>query len=508
MSRAIIYLRVSTEEQAERGFSIQAQREECMKKAQELGCYDVKEYLDEGISGSILERPMLINALDDMKYSKIDFLISFDSSRLSRNVSHQLILIDTIKKYGVKLVFVRNSYEDTAEGRFQITIMAAVDEYERAKLKIRTELGKRTKAKQKLLTHNPGLYGYIFNKDTDLLTINENQAQILRMMYNWLLEDKIGPAEIAKKLNDMGIPSMRKKQWNRVSINRMLNNFSYTGTLYIRKYDTRDYKLNKYKKKDEKVSIREKPREQWIPIEIPAIIDLNIWQEAKLQLNKAKRAYKKGEKEKFLLSGLLRCEICEGTIFGRSTNKNGILQNKYYCCINKYNYTKSKENRCTSKLYKAEEIEDCIWNAVKSWILNKNQISEILEKKLTNDRINVNKKTIKQLLQQAESEKQNIITLYQKNIINENELDNKLAATMKIISNLRIKDEQANELKNNENEVEIEKVIQKVNLYLESIDTLSKNKLLHIIIKEIIINNNSIKIKTLIPKKLININLE
>lgn len=502
MSRAIIYLRVSTEEQAEKGFSIQAQREECMKKAQELGCYDVKEYLDEGISGSILERPMLINALDDMKYNKIDFLISFDSSRLSRNVSHQLILIDTIKKYGARLVFVRTSYEDTAEGRFQITIMAAVDEYERAKLKIRTELGKRTKAKQKLLTHNPGLYGYSFNKDTDLLTINENQAQILRMMYNWLLENRIGPAEIAKKLNNMGIPSMRKKQWSRVSVNRMLNNFSYTGTLYIRRYDTRDYKLNKYKKKGEKVSIREKPRDQWIPIEIPAIIELNTWQKAKLQLNKAKRAYKKGEKEQFLLSGLLRCKNCGGTIFGRSTNKNGILQNKYYCCINKYNYTKSKEDRCTSQLYKAEEIENCIWNTVKSWILNENQISKILDKKLTSNTININKKTIKQLLQQAEGEKQNIITLYQKNIIDENQLDNRLAATMKIINNLRREDEQVIELKNNKSEVEIDKVIEKINLYLESIDTLNKNKLLHIIIKEIIINNNSITIRTLIPKNL------
>ncbi len=104
MSRAIMYLRVSTEEQAEKGFSIQAQREECINKAQELGCYDVTEYLDDGISGSIMERPMLINALEVMKHNKIDFFISFDSSRLSRNVSHQLILIDSIKKYGTKLV--------------------------------------------------------------------------------------------------------------------------------------------------------------------------------------------------------------------------------------------------------------------------------------------------------------------------------------------------------------------------------------------------------------------
>jgi site-specific DNA recombinase len=132
MKKAVIYLRVSTEEQAEKGFSIDAQRDECIQKAQELGCEGIIEYIDEGVSGSILERPMLINAMEEMKNRIIDFFICFDSSRLSRNVSHQLILIDTIKKYGTKLVFVRNNYEDTAEGRFQITIMAAVDEYERA----------------------------------------------------------------------------------------------------------------------------------------------------------------------------------------------------------------------------------------------------------------------------------------------------------------------------------------------------------------------------------------
>lgn len=502
MSRAIIYLRVSTEEQAEKGFSIQAQREECMKKAQELGCDDITEYLDEGVSGSILERPMLINALDAMKCNKIDYFISFDSSRLSRNVSHQLILIDSIKKYGARLIFVRTNYDDTAEGRFQITIMSAVDEYERARLKIRTELGKRTKAKQKQLTHNPGLYGYTFNKDTDLLIINENQAQILRMMYNWLLEDKIGPSEIAKKLNDLGIPSMRGKQWSRVSINRMLNNFSYTGTLFIRRYDTRDYKLNKFKKKGEKVSIREKPKEQWIPIEIPAIIDLNTWQKAKLQLNKAKRAYKKSKKEIYLLSGLLRCQNCGGTIFGKSTYKNGITQNKYYCCINKYNYTKSKEDRCTSKLYKAEDIENCIWNTIKPWILNKNRINEIMKKKLSYNKMHKNKKAIKQLIQQAESEKQNIIKLFQKNIINENQLDERLALTSRIIKNLKMEYEKAMELKNNKIEMEVEEIIERINLYLENIDTLQKNKLLHYIIEEIIISNNSIKIRTLIPKSL------
>jgi site-specific DNA recombinase len=503
MKKAVIYLRVSTEEQAEKGFSIDAQRDECIQKAQELGCEGIIEYIDEGVSGSILERPMLINAMEEMKNRIIDFFICFDSSRLSRNVSHQLILIDTIKKYGTKLVFVRNNYEDTAEGRFQITIMAAVDEYERARLRIRTELGKRAKAKQKLLTHNPGLYGYDFDKESDHLTINELQAQIVRMMYNWLLEDKIGPAEIAKKLNQMQIISMRGKQWSRVSVNRILNNFSYTGTLYIRRYDTKDYKLNKYKKKGEKVRITERPKEEWIPINIPQIIELGTWQRAKTQLQKAKRAYKKGTKENYLLSGLLRCEKCGGTLHGRSTYKNEELQNKYYCCINKYNYNIDKEERCQCKLYGAEEIEILVWDLAKAWLTNK-----IIIKKILNDDFKLNKESeyeIKKLINQKEKEKQRLLNLYQKSIIDAAEFDKRLAEITKAIKFMYEDHKQALKIRKDDFIVQAGSITEKIETYLDSLGILDKNKLLHSIIKEIIINDSSMKIKSLLPINITNI---
>ena len=281
MSKAIIYLRVSTEEQAEKGFSLQAQRDECLKKAEELNCNEIFEFCDEGASGSILERPKLLNALEAIKQNSVSYFICYDPSRLSRNVSHQLILIDNIKKNHVKLIFVRSSYEDTAEGRFQLIIMAAVDEYERARLKIRTELGKRTKANQKLLTHNPNIYGYKFDKQTDTMLINEEQSKIVAQMYNWLLNDMLGPSQITKKLNELCI-----------TVDRILRNYSYTGTLYIRRYDTRDYSLNKFKRKDEKIQISEKPKDQWIGIEIPAIINRDTWKKAIFLLDKSKRIHK------------------------------------------------------------------------------------------------------------------------------------------------------------------------------------------------------------------------
>lgn len=499
MKKAIIYLRVSTEDQAEKGFSIYAQREECIKKAQELGCEDVIECVDEGVSGSILERPMLMNAIESLKNEKIGYFICFDSSRLSRNVAHQLILIDTIKKHEARLVFVRNSFEDTAEGRFQITIMAAVDEYERAKLKIRTELGKRSKAKLKKLTHNPGLYGYDFDEINDVLKINETQAQVVKMMYGWLLEECIGPAEIASKLNAMQILSMRGKQWSRVSVNRILHNFSYTGTLYIRRYDTRDYKLNKYKRKEEKIKIKEKPKEQWMPIEIPAIIDLDTWQRASNQLEKAKRAYKKGAKKQYLLSGLLRCAECGGTLFGRSSSKNGNVLNKYYCCVNKYNYNKDKEDRCKSKLYKADELEAAVWNTIKDRLLNEKEIKKILDEKESFSHKDNDEKILKRLLIQKEEEKERLLTIYQKGIIDETELKNRLKNIAKAIENILCELRQISILKNNDGKIQKDDIIDKLDSYLESQNTSNKNKLLHIIIKEIILGGDLVNIRTLIP---------
>lgn len=507
MSIAMIYLRVSTEEQAEKGFSIYAQREECTKKAQELGCTEVLEYLDDGVSGSILERPMLMNALDDMKNKKVDFFICYDSSRLSRNVSHQLILVDSIKKHGAKLVFIRNSFEDTAEGRFQITIMAAVDEYERAKLKVRTELGKRAKAKQGKLTHNPSIYGYYFNKETDELTINDEQASIIKMMYNWLLEEKIGPAAIAEKLNKMNVPSMRGKKWSRVTVNRMLNNFSYTGTLYIRRYDTREYRLNKYKIKDERVSIKQKPKEQWVPITIPQIIDIDTWRKASFQLAKSKRIYKRSMKEQYLLSGLLKCGICGGTIFGRSTYKGGQLKNKYYCCINKYNYNITIEERCKSKLIKADELEQLIWGTVKAWILNEKKISEVIQRKQASKSID-KENAAYQLINKAETEKQKIITLFFKNLIEEQEMENRLKAITETIDILRKEYESIKKVQKSEAKMNESGIVSRISTYLETLDVLDKNKLLHIIIKEIILEDNKLIIKIYIPSYLTNDSLE
>ena len=98
---ALVYLRVSTEEQAEKGYSMKVQRTEGINKAIELGCSPENIYVfsDEGVSGAFLERPQLMAALNMIKERKneIRYFIAMIRSRLSRNAAHQPIIVDEIK---------------------------------------------------------------------------------------------------------------------------------------------------------------------------------------------------------------------------------------------------------------------------------------------------------------------------------------------------------------------------------------------------------------------------
>ncbi|MDD4504427.1 MAG: recombinase family protein [Clostridiaceae bacterium] len=426
---ALVYLRVSTEEQAEKGYSIQAQRTEGVNKAIELGCSPENIYVfgDEGVSGAVLERPQLMAAFDMLKNGRkdIDFFICYDSSRLSRNAAHQLIIIDEIKRCGTQLIFIKNSYQDNAEGRFQLTVMAAVDEYERARLRLRMEMGKRVKASQHKLTHNPGLYGYNFDSKTDSLSINEEHAQILKLIFGLLTDEHKGPAEIAEKLNAYYVPSPRMKQWSRVTVRRILSNPSYLGILYIRRYDTRNCYLNKFRGKHEKIKVKERPQNEWVPIQIPQIINKDTWEKAQNILEKSKTICKKRIKVDFLLTPLLRCGICGSAMNSKSIAKGNSIY-RYYICSGKYKDV--KEKRCDAMLIRAEDIEKAIWDniyrSICFFIRKEIDFGKTIEGYISDKENGI--RDIFSKKEKANNEKERIMTIFQKGYISEEEMERRL----------------------------------------------------------------------------------
>lgn len=163
-----IYVRVSTSEQAEQGYSIQTQIKACKDKAYELGAIDILEYADEGFSGAKLDRPAMTRLRDDIRNHKLDIIICYDPDRLARNLAHQLLITDEIEKYCREgLIFVSVSFENSPEGRLFYSMRGAFSAYEREKILERIIRGKKGKLQAGRLGNNH-LYGYDFDKDTQM----------------------------------------------------------------------------------------------------------------------------------------------------------------------------------------------------------------------------------------------------------------------------------------------------------------------------------------------------
>lgn len=437
MATALIYLRVSTEDQAEHGYSIAAQREECLVKARELGASGTVEFVDEGVSGSVLERPALVAALERLRKGDVKWFICLDTSRLSRSVAHQLLLVDEIRKAGTELVFVNARFSDTPEDRFHLTVLGAVDEYERARTRLRSIIGKRAKAKAGRLTHSPGLYGYRFDKETDTLNPHDREAAVVRLIFGWFTSEDIGPGGIALRLNSMGVPSPRGKTWSRQTVRRILANTAYAGTLYIRRYDARDVKLNKYRPAPQKVKRKENPKEEWVPISVPPLVDRTTWAWAQARLETARRRRRTQGKHPYLLSGLVKCGRCGATIHGNLITSNG-KKRAYYVCTAK-SPGKPGRPRCRSRHIPAETLDHAVWQAVIrpliTWLSDglqnpgafSGELADLLHGGRT-EILQAELEAVQDELAGLSDERSRVATMFQKRLIPERDMEERLTA--------------------------------------------------------------------------------
>lgn len=206
-----IYVRVSTEEQAQKGYSIESQIALCKEKAK---TDEVLEYIDDGFSGEFLDRPALSRLREDLKAGLIDEVICYDPDRLSRKLMNQLIISEEIEKHA-KLTFVNHDYQKTPEGMLFYQMRGAIAEYEKAKINERMSSGRRRKALQGKVVRNPFMYGYDYNKEEGKLEINEKEAEIVRLIFDLFTRpnDKVqGINGIANYLTEMKIPTKKGKK--------------------------------------------------------------------------------------------------------------------------------------------------------------------------------------------------------------------------------------------------------------------------------------------------------
>jgi len=228
--KVAIYTRVSTEDQAKEGFSLDAQldklRSYCKARDWAIG----GEYIDDGYSGRYIKRrPAYKQMMEEL--DKWDTLLVIKMDRIHRNSKNFMLMMEDLKKQNKEFVSMTESLDtNTAMGRFVMDIIQRIAQLESEQIGERVYAGMEQKAKS-----NSGMLGFNIPYGYDYingeLIINKTESKIVQNIYSWYLKGK-SMGEIVKMLNSTKIPTKKGGIWAKKTISKILKNPTYCGYLH------------------------------------------------------------------------------------------------------------------------------------------------------------------------------------------------------------------------------------------------------------------------------------
>ncbi len=382
-----IYTRVSTSMQVD-GYSLEAQKEKLRKYAEFQEFVIAGEYSDEGKSGKSIEGRLefqqMLNDIADGK-DNIDYVLVFKLSRFGRNAADVLSSLQQMQDYGVNLICVEDGIDSSKDsGKLMISVLSAVAEIERENILVQTMEGRKQKAREGKWNGGFAPYGYELVEGE--LKIAEDEADIIRVIYDKFIHTTMGAGTVAKYLNQQGY--VKKKRQNGTLdaftahfVKIVLDNPIYCGKIAFGRRKTE--KIQGSRNQFHVVKQEEYPVYDGIH---EAIISEEDWL---LAQEKRKRTGVKNEKmysleHQHLLSGILRCPECGAALYGsvnRKRKKDGSFYRDYwyYACKHRLEYDGHK---CS---YKKQIHQDKVNNAVVEvirHIVQNSQFDKAIKEKL------------------------------------------------------------------------------------------------------------------------------
>ena len=385
---ALIYARVSTQEQS-KGYSLNTQVEACQRFANEHG-YSVLDTFTDDYSGAALDRPELNRLREYINAKKVDAVIVYDIDRLARKSVYQMLIEEEFHKSRVGIEYVLGQYDDSDEGRLQKQIRASIAEYEKAKILERGKRGKRGKAKSGFVivgARPPYGYKVISEPHKSWLEIDEDEAQIVRMVFEWYIygDEQGKPFSIYKiqtKLIELGIPTrgdkvqhVAKKRkvgiWSDGMIRHILKNETYTGVWHYGKTKMVSDGNEHLRKQKPKCGLGKqvpRPREEWIEVPVPPIISIEDFKTVQERLVMNIEQAKRNTKREYLLARRLRCAKCGYTFVGMTRRE----KHRYYRCNGAWRTPKV----CDTPHFRVDDVDNTIWDWLKDILLNPESLAE------------------------------------------------------------------------------------------------------------------------------------
>lgn len=319
----VVYVRVSTDDQAELGHSLDYQLLACKSYCTQHNLSNILEFIDDGYSATSLKRPGMSKILQMIRQDQVSDLVVYDVDRLSRNVADSVEIYNLAKSKGVTIHSVNfNTPFSTADGRFMTIVKFGISQFESEKISERTIngiIGGLEKGKFSL-AHPPFGYRRYKNKDNEddplngTLIANADELEIVERIFRMYTEILINTRQIAFVIqNDTGIKFMSNKVCN------ILRSECYTGV-----YEYRGKLYNNL---------------GFVPI-----ITKERFEVAQARLDH----HFKSKKYDYLFYKKLICSCCGTILKSTCTNKNGDVY-LYYCCSN-------NDCKCKGKLISEKKV--------------------------------------------------------------------------------------------------------------------------------------------------------
>ena len=300
----------------------------------------VREYCDAGKSGkSITGRPEFQRMLQDVSEERdgVAFILVFKLSRFGRNAADVLNSLQFIQDYGVNLICVEDGIDSSKDsGKLTITVLSAVAEIERENILVQTMEGRKQKAREGKWNGGQAPFGYDLDSKNSTQVVNEEEAEIVRIIYDKFVHTDMGADAICNYLNQRGYTKKKVRGYElnyfaRGLIMKILDNPVYTGKIAYGKNVTEKVKgtRDEYRRvKTDDYLLADGLHE--------AIVDEEMWEAAR---EKRKRTGVKWNKthsleHEHILSGLLKCPVCgagmAGTVRRRKNKKSGEYKDDFY----------------------------------------------------------------------------------------------------------------------------------------------------------------------------------
>src|SRR5262245_12451842 len=520
MRMAAIYARVSSEQQRE-AHTIASQTAALIAWARTLDLEVPTAWIfeDDGYSGATLERPGLERVRDLAAEGQIQIVLEYSPDRLSRTYAYQILLIEELARHGVETRFLNAPQAAPAEDQLLVQFQGMIAEYERAQILERSRRGKRHRARTGEISVLSGApYGYRYMRKRDdgpaAYAVIDAEAGVVRQVYEHYTTAGWSIGAITRWLNEQRVATRTPgARWERSMVWAMLRNPAYRGTacfgktrVATRQRVTRPLRLRGGIATRDSAN-HERPRDEWIEIPVPALVDESTFARAQELLHENKTRGRRRTLTPSLVQGLVSCRRC-GDALSRISTRSSARLIHYYRCLGSDGWRHLGGPRCKSRPVRQDLLDETGWSEVVRLLEDPTLIQQELDRRLAvaraADVTAQRERTVERDLVRVGKSIERLLTAYQEDLLSLEQLRERMPLLRQREHALRAElhaiAEQTRERATYLSLAQtLSMFLGRLRVAADTLDIAERQRIVRLVVKEVLVDDDRIVIRHCIP---------